>query len=114
MCSCREWQKHFICKHSIAVSKVNELCEIPTQAMDIPIGQNRKRGRPKNTTTALMYQAQEFKSASTTESDSSPNTSITISSSISSSSETLYRIATPKKPKNRVTKAPQSKKRKIC
>ena len=35
------------------------LFTLDPRAAQIPVGQNRKRGRPKNTTSALLFQSNE-------------------------------------------------------
>ena len=51
--------KNFICCHVIAVAVRKRLHEFDERARQIPVGQNRKRGRPRNTVAALRRQPGE-------------------------------------------------------
>ena len=51
--------KDFICKHIIVVAVGKNLHELDKKAEQVPIGHNRKRGRPKNTAAALVIQPDE-------------------------------------------------------
>jgi len=53
-CSCRHFQKDFICKHTLGVGIRLKLYNVKPAAKGIPIGQKRKRGRPKKCTKALL------------------------------------------------------------
>ena len=45
-CSCPYGQKHYFCKHNIAISiKLNKYA-IPDNAISVPLQEKRKRGRP--------------------------------------------------------------------
>jgi len=53
-CTCRNFQKEFICKHTLGVAIRTKLYNVRPQAKDVPIGQKRKRGRPKKCAKALL------------------------------------------------------------
>ena len=55
-CSCAWYKKNKICKHVIGISAKLKLCNFPLVAMQIPLGQKRKRGRPEGTKKALLIQ----------------------------------------------------------
>ncbi|RNA39103.1 hypothetical protein BpHYR1_007860 [Brachionus plicatilis] len=57
-CSCLAFAKHHLCKHILAVSAQLKLadCVISLIAKQIPIGQRRWPGRPKNAKRALIKQ----------------------------------------------------------
>ena len=59
-CSCSLWCKNYLCKHTIGVCAKQAFFEFSTQAKEIPIGKNRKRGRPKATVSALEYQEENL------------------------------------------------------
>ena len=46
----------YTCLHIISIAYRYKLIEIPESAKIIPIGEKRKRGRPKKTKAALFYQ----------------------------------------------------------
>jgi len=48
-CSCCYWLKNYMCSHIIILGVTLKLVEFPQASMQIPIGQNRKRGRPNKT-----------------------------------------------------------------
>jgi hypothetical protein len=48
-----------LCKHVIAICEREKLLNFPEAAKQIPVGQNRKRGRPKQTYTSLEFQPNE-------------------------------------------------------
>ena len=52
MCSCPDWDKNLICKHVIGVAYRLDLCEFP--GLDLNIEANKKRGRRKQATPALI------------------------------------------------------------
>lgn len=56
ICNCAVWMKDYICKHVIGISAILNLCQFPDIDYDIPISNNRKRGRPKLTSYALSRQ----------------------------------------------------------
>jgi hypothetical protein len=58
-CSCSWFAKNYMCCHIIATAVRLKLHEFKEIHMAIPIGQNRKRGRPANTTKALLTQPGE-------------------------------------------------------
>ena len=58
-CSC-SWCKNYLCKHTIGVCAKQAFLEFSTQAKEIPIGKNRKRGRPKATASALEFQEENL------------------------------------------------------
>ena len=45
-----------MCSHIIILAVTLKLVEYPQASMQIPIGQNRKRGRPNKTKKALVRQ----------------------------------------------------------
>ena len=55
-CSCCYWLKNYMCSHIIILAVTLKLVEFPQASMQIPIGQNRKRGRPNKTKKALVRQ----------------------------------------------------------
>jgi hypothetical protein len=55
-CSCHWFLKNNKCSHLIGISSILSKCVIPHKAMNIPIGQKRKRGRPANNAVALVIQ----------------------------------------------------------
>lgn len=54
VCSCPHFLKIFICKHLIGVAIRLKLTKPPPVAKNVPIGQKRKRGRPKLASKALI------------------------------------------------------------
>ena len=54
-CTCKWYLKHYMCKHIIVVAVRKNLYTLDPRAEQIPVGQNRKRGRPKNTTPPYSY-----------------------------------------------------------
>ena len=55
-CSCCYWLKNYICSHIIILAVTLKIVEFPQASMQIPIGQNRKRGRPDKTKKVLVRQ----------------------------------------------------------
>jgi hypothetical protein len=53
-CNCPSFFKEFICKHVVGMALRLKLCKPPPAAKDVPIGEKRKRGRPKLATKALL------------------------------------------------------------
>ena len=53
-CTCPSFMKQYKCKHSIGMAIRLKLVKPPPEAKQIPIGQKRKRGRPKKATKALL------------------------------------------------------------
>ncbi len=53
-CTCPVFLKEYICKHSVGLPVRLKLLTVPDTAKTIPIGQKRKRGRPKKSTSALL------------------------------------------------------------
>ncbi len=58
-CTCSIWLKNYKCNHVITIACRLKLCDFTTVAMAQPIGMKRRKGRPKNTTTALIRQPSE-------------------------------------------------------
>ena len=58
-CTCSYYVKHYMCAHFVAIAARLKLHSFSLKSMQIPIGQNRARGRPKNTTAALLRQPNE-------------------------------------------------------
>lgn len=52
-CTCAKYMKNYICVHAIAYLVYCERLEIPMEAKSVPLGQKRKRGRPKRVSPAL-------------------------------------------------------------
>lgn len=55
-CSCPCFLKHLTCKHSLGMQIRLNLCNVPPQAKNVPLGQKRKRGRPALSKKALLIQ----------------------------------------------------------
>jgi predicted nucleic acid-binding Zn finger protein len=53
-CTCPGFFKKYICKHIIGLSIRLKYVRPPATAKQVPIGQKRKRGRPKQATKALI------------------------------------------------------------
>lgn len=53
-CTCRYYLSHFMCKHIVGLAIKNELVVAPLEASQIPIGNTRKRGRPRKVKSALQ------------------------------------------------------------
>ena len=56
ICTCPSFQKHYVCKHLIAIASNRNQLKFLNAVKDdeVPIGQTRKRGRPKIATKALI------------------------------------------------------------
>jgi len=59
-CSCWQWCKFYKCKHMLSFSERKKLFDYPQTAKDVKLGMNRRRGRPRLTAAALVYQYGEF------------------------------------------------------
>ena len=55
-CSCPVFLKQYVCKHLIGVAIRLKKAKPPAAAKSIPIGQKRRRGRPKLAKPALLSQ----------------------------------------------------------
>ena len=55
-CTCPCYLKKYMCKHLVGVALRRKYVKAPPSAKDIPIGEKRKRGRPKKSTKALLTQ----------------------------------------------------------
>lgn len=55
-CDCRDYFKHYICKHVIGISLRLKCISPPPEAKTVPIGSKRKRGRPAKAKNALTRQ----------------------------------------------------------
>ena len=57
-CTCPNFLKNYICKHSLGMAiRLKALnCVVPAISKNIPIGQKRRRGRPKLARPALIVQ----------------------------------------------------------
>lgn len=55
-CNCSEFLKCYVCHHSMGMEIRLKVTIPPAQAKNIPIGQKRKRGRPKLSRPALIRQ----------------------------------------------------------
>ena len=58
-CTCSSWAKKYICPHVIALAQRLHLCEFDYRGFQIPLGQNRNRGRPPMNRPALEMQPPE-------------------------------------------------------
>lgn len=58
-CSCFKWSKDYVCKHMLSLCYRKKCFDYPIEAKNVMIGENRKRGRPKKTASALTFQDQE-------------------------------------------------------
>ena len=54
VCTCPMFLKKGACKHSLGVKIILGQVEVPPHATSVPLGQKRKRGRPKKAGAALM------------------------------------------------------------
>lgn len=54
VCSCPHFFKTFICKHILGIAMRLKFIKPPPEARSVPIGQKRRRGRPKKATRALL------------------------------------------------------------
>lgn len=57
-CSCRIFQKEFICKHLLALAFYNRLKKCPQEGINKSISKKNKRGRRALATSALKKQKQ--------------------------------------------------------
>lgn len=57
VCTCPIYLKQHICKHVLGVAIQMGWTEAPPQATKIPLGQNRKRGRPRLAGPALQRES---------------------------------------------------------
>ncbi|XP_043210565.1 uncharacterized protein LOC122375318 [Amphibalanus amphitrite] len=55
-CTCPVYLKGNICKHVVGVAYFRDMLSVPEAAKTVPIGQNRKRGRPAKAKPALQRQ----------------------------------------------------------
>jgi len=55
-CNCPNFFKEYICKHVIGMAIRLKFCKPPAPAKDVPIGEKRKRGRPRKITKALLIE----------------------------------------------------------
>jgi MULE transposase domain/SWIM zinc finger len=55
-CTCTEFLKRFICKHTLGIAIVENKFKVVPEAKLVPIGQKRKRGRPAKAKKALIAQ----------------------------------------------------------
>jgi hypothetical protein len=55
-CSCPNFQKNYVCHHILGLAVRQKLYEVRPEAKSIPIGEKRKRGRPKLAKKALLRQ----------------------------------------------------------
>ena len=53
-CTCPPFLKHKSCKHVLGLQIRLKLIQAPQEAKEVPLGQKRKRGRPKKATYALL------------------------------------------------------------
>lgn len=55
-CNCAQFQKNYICKHIVLLAIRFNLCNIPPQVKNIPLGHKPKRGRISKSKKALDKQ----------------------------------------------------------
>ena len=55
-CTCRRYQKEYVCKHVIGIAVRNKKFDLRPEARGILLGQKRKRGRPEKAKKALIVQ----------------------------------------------------------
>lgn len=55
-CTCREFFKKYICKHLVGLQYKLQIIPPPDAAKSLPLGEKRKRGRPKKALKALIIQ----------------------------------------------------------
>ena len=53
-CTCKSFQKDFICKHVLGIAIRLNVHHVRPEAKNVPIGEKRKRGRPKKCKKALL------------------------------------------------------------
>ena len=53
-CNCPNFLKEYICKHVIGMAIRLKHCKLPSIAKHVPLGEKRKRGRPRKATQALL------------------------------------------------------------
>ena len=53
-CTCRDFFKKYVCKHMVGLAIRNKFVKVPPAAKQVPIGEKRSRGRPKQSTQALL------------------------------------------------------------
>ena len=53
-CTCPQFLKHYICKHIVGIASRLKYIKIISEAKNVPIGEKRKRGRPRKATRALV------------------------------------------------------------
>lgn len=53
-CTCPNFFKKFMCKHILALALRLKLAQPPVEAKSVPIGEKRRRGRPKKAAKALL------------------------------------------------------------
>lgn len=54
-CSCREFLKHYACKHSIAIKIKLGFVNPPFEAQQLPLESNRTSGRPPHNSAPLSF-----------------------------------------------------------
>lgn len=55
-CSCSNFQKEYICEHTLGLAVKLKLFHVTPEAKNVPIGEKRKRGRPALAKRALLTQ----------------------------------------------------------
>jgi len=53
-CTCPNYLKKYICKHIVGIAMRCKYVKPPPAAKQVPIGEKRKRGRPKKSSKALI------------------------------------------------------------
>ena len=81
-CTCCYYMKNYICSHIIILAVTIKKFSFPNQAMQVEIGQSRKRGRPGKTDKALKKQNNENVSTSSSRSSKSDTGSSSTDSSV--------------------------------
>jgi hypothetical protein len=55
-CSCEDFLKRYLCKHSLAMMHKFNYSIPPPEATALPLGQKRGRGRPRKTGLAFSFE----------------------------------------------------------
>ncbi len=88
VCNCWYWAKNYYCNHTIGLAVYKKRVVYKDQHKVIQIGQNRKRGQPKKTASALTKQddpSSSSASSSDTSSSSSETSPVKVSTTIKKS-----------------------------
>lgn len=55
-CTCPDWHKNYMCKHTVGIALRRKIAILPANAIPTLLSQNRKPGRPAKSTKALLVQ----------------------------------------------------------